>query len=756
MRLIDLKPSNRRTMRIVAAALVSGATLLLHGGCPEQPAPPPPPTVGNNFDEDTTVDTLSIATDETGTVENNAVVTVSGDATIDGTLSASTGRITLRVEGDLKINGTIRANDSSVEDLPGDTAFGQQAVGIHIVVGAGSVTLGTTAVLESNGPIVITDDDDVLTSTPTELFDNVEDVSDEELPTLVPLPPENEAFNGSADGGGAKAVQPLVQQGAAAGPIVIGGAWPPVGAPVPAGDQPVIIFQFNGMRNLMLDGWTVNGPAAPAGAGGDQSENPGDDATGQNGKNGLRLNIRNNGGPINIVNDVVLNLADGGDGGSASAVCATATGGNGAKSGNFRMTAAGGIDIMGTLTINPGRGGDGGEATVLAGEPGAGGCPGAAGEDSMATGGAGGENRKRLLVRGNVEGLANLTIGPLGGGNGGEALADACSGGDGDACCDGGPGGTANATGGKAGDALLNISGQPVSTSPVTGGAGGDAFATGGAGGNGGDCKFFDGGDGGDGGAATATGGAGGSASGGSAAIGGDGGDAIPIGGNGGAGGDSGFGDPGTGGDGGTATATAGAGGPAVTAGVPGEDIPIDGVPGPDGEALAVTLYCIPLPLFVQTEPGPIEPGPKQGPVQDTDNSTQIGSITIDFAAGQSVDYQRGEDPDHIGIGNGELDILTSSLQLESTPGVIGGLRIEPLQGNGFNQNSPLTVQALDIEGQVVGTQTFAQIPNNVGGTGDPQTLDAVFDVDDSVITFRIIAPEGTFITIVRVYLLDP
>ena len=90
------------------------------------------------------------------------------------------------------------------------------------------------------------------------------------------------------------------------------------------------------------------------------------------------------------------------------------------------------------------------------------GCPGGSGAGAPATGGAGGANRKRLFVRGSVNGLENVTIGTLSGGAGGEATATGCDRGSGSACCDGGVGGDATATGGTGGEASLNVSGLPV------------------------------------------------------------------------------------------------------------------------------------------------------------------------------------------------------------------------------------------------------------------------------------------------------
>ncbi len=702
---------------------------------------------------DRTVESLTIAGGAATAVENNAVITVTGDATIDGILFAERGLLRLVVEGNLTINGALRANDAETD--PGDDSapLAQQPFGIHIVLGDGTLNIGPNATLQSTGPIVITDDPTVLDQNANDLFEEVEDVSGDDLPTLVPLPDDG---NDNMNGVPKAKLQPTQQGGVPLPPIVVGGTWPPAGAPAPRGDRPVVIFRFMGSRPLNLDGWTVNGPAAPNGAGADRGMDAGMNANGGNGKNGMRLNIRNNGGPINIVNRVELNLANGGDGGAATAVCATARGGDGGNSGNFRMTAAGGIDISnGTLVINPGRSGHGGAATVSEGAAGGVGCPGQAGREGRAEGGDGHDNRKRLFVRGNVAGVGNIEIGDVRAGDGGPATANVCAGGDGLICCDGGPGGKGTAIGGDAGDASLNIAGLPVTTGMAIGGNGGTAEATGGEGGDGGPCKFGDGGDGGRGGDAEATGGSGGAAvnNGMGGAMSGNGGNAIATGGMGGDGGDAGLGEPGTGGAGGGAMATAGAAGPG---GMAGQATASDGLMGGNGGDITVTLFCIGL-AFVQDAPGPIPPDRYTGPVFSEDETSELGSIDVVLEPGTNVNYQRGENPPHIGIGNGALLVDVESLQLtDGLPGVVSGLRITPLQGFGFNEANPLVVEALDGNGEVIGMQAFAEIPQNFTNPSNPASIDAIFDVEVTIEAFRVVAPNGTFVTILRVYLIDP
>jgi hypothetical protein len=748
-----------------AGGIVAWALVVVLSGCPQPPGGDGDDGDGNGdngagsrtFSADTTLAGLRIAAGVTDFVENDAEITVTGDVTIDGTLRARDGRLTLRVEGNLVVTGSLEATGAAPSEESIDEPLADQSVGIFLIVGSGSVTFGPNASVSSAGPVVITDKDTLLSSTPGELYEEVESGSTDNLPTLVPLPPDSPAF--AEEQSRAKLAEPLVRQDAGEAPVTISGVWPPGGAPVP-GDRPVVIFRFSGNRPLILDDWTVNGPAAPPRDPVDQTENAGTPATGRNGRNGMRLNIRNDGGPIRIVNEVVLNLADGGNGADATTVCANATGGNGGMSGNFRMTGAGGIDISGgSLVINPGRGGNGGTATVQVGVPAADGCPGGNGASATGRGGNGADNRKRLLVRGNVEGVENVTIGPLSAGQGGPATAFSCDAGEGTPCCDGGAGGAATVIGGKGGDASLDVTGLAVVTGVVTGGNGGNADCLAGNGGNGGDCKFDDGGDGGPGGAANATGGNGGSASNtGGGSTGGNGGDAFAFGGDGGDGGNSGLGTPGSGGAGGMATATPGTGGAGSTSGQAGMEDAQDGLAGLDGGEIAVIFFCLNLVDFIESIPGTIPPGVSEGPVTDTDNETVIGSLEVEFVAGDGAQYQSSDFPvPHIGLSNGTLRIRVDSLRLEAgEAGIIGGVRIDPLGAEGLTETSPFVVRALDGMGQVVGAMSFPQLPDNFENPEAPKFVDAAFNVDESVSIVELIAPPNSFVTLIRVYLIDP
>jgi hypothetical protein len=435
------------------------------------------------------------------TIRDGAVITVEGSAAIDGTLDAEDGPLVLNVNGDLTINGTLEAIHASPPNPSPTTPLGNQSIGIRIVVG-GDLTFGSGARVNTNGHIVITDNEEQLQRTPQEIEDEVDSASGT-LPTLVPLPPDHSAFENSNPLSGARSTFPAQ----AGNPIVLSGDWNFENFP---GDTPVVVFRFGGARDLHLNDFDLTGPKGVSGGSDDQSGNPEESAQGSDGKKGMRLNIWNNSGKVKFTN-VTLNLSDGGDGGSATAKCSDATGGAGGEPGNLRTTAGGGIEVD-SLTINPGKGGNGGNATAT--------CPGhdEEGHDVTATAGNGGNNKKALYVRGNVQGVSNITIGELAAGDGGDATAVGGKGGD---CVapdkNGWSGGDATAIGGNGGDASLSLKGHSVSAGSVVGGDGGDATATGGNGGDGcdGTCPIEDPpGQGGSGGTAAATAGTGGDASG--------------------------------------------------------------------------------------------------------------------------------------------------------------------------------------------------------------------------------------------------
>ena len=711
------------------------------------------------YSMDTVLAELNITSADIVRTENGAVITVTGDVNIDGLLEATDGPLHLRVDGNLIASGTIRSVHSAPPDPDSDMAFKDQQIGIYIRV-TGLIDFAVTVQVTSDGFVVITDDDTQFDRTPRDAYDETDSASDV-LDTLVPLPPEDPVFIpqlASAD------PRPALQGGGP--PVNIRGTWPAAGAPAPRGDTPTWLFRFQGNRTLNIGPWMVNAPGAPPGDPDDQTGpgDEGDNANGDMGKPGLNLNIWNNGGPINIVAKTTLNLADGGDGGPATATCATANGGSGGKSGNFRMTAAGGINLQAGLCIVPGKSGNGGAATVNKGAAAGAGCPGGTGDGATANGGSGADNRKRVFVRGNVQGLTNVTIGGVTAGDGGAGTATACDGGPGNPCCAGGPGGTAAASGGSAGDASLNIAAPITNTGGVNGGAGGNATATGGTGGPGGKCAFGMGGMGGMGGTAAATTGSGGDAE----ALGNAGG---AMGGNAGTMANATSGMGGKGGD--TVFGTVGMGGPSggmptamsQTPGTPGGSMaatnPVDPGPGPDGMVVpGALILCVPVaPLVAEGLPtmGVLAPGPRPNyPLEDR-SGAPLGTGHLNLPVPGVFSQQN---PDHIGLQDAAVEIQIVSLSLVSTqPVEIVGLEINTLSGIGIDAANPLRVEALS-KGQVVGC---IEIPMVIDNQMNPTTpipiqldLGPFPGAQGPIDHVRIVVPAGAFVTFLPFYLIDP
>ena len=477
------------------------------------------------------VGSVSIPAGVTVTFEGEAFISVTGTTDIAGVVRSEAGKLTVQTGGELTVTGTIAlqqpAGSASLPPNLGTVPLKDQPAGLFLIV-QGGATIAQSAKLRSYGPLVITDDPTVLDRTMAQVNREADSASGN-LTTLVPLPADDPIFNKNQ----VAAAVPSAITTQALPTISLSGDWDFSGIP---GDQPTVVFRFNFPANLVMDDFELTSPAGVSAEDIDTSGDPtqtGRDVTGEDGKRGMNLNIWNNTGSITLRNTLIT-LADGGDGSSVTLTCATATGGDGAEAGNFRVAAAAGIRLRGVVIIQPGSSGDGGSATSL----GVDGC------NTVAVGGDGADNEKRLYVRGQVSGLDRLIISDLVAGDGGMAVAVAGDGANGALCNDGGAGGNATATGGDGGAASLNFSGfNQVTAGFVFGGLGGEAGALGGTGGDGGNCQPDAAGDGGLGGNAIATGGKGANASagGGAAAIDidGDGGNAAADGGFGGNGGNA-------------------------------------------------------------------------------------------------------------------------------------------------------------------------------------------------------------------------
>jgi putative cell wall-binding protein len=602
------------------------------------------------------------------TADGDADLRVSGPVTIAGALATHTGAIQVSAGGDLIVRGIVQATDEEPGGDTDDATLRDQATGV-LLTALGRLDVGGDAVLRANGPIVVTDDPTQLDRTPTQIHEETASASGDH-PTLVPLPPDDPAFTATPAATGGARIAGDVEP-----PHIVHGTTD-VSHPVPGAPR-IVLFRFRGHRDLVLEDWQLDGPQNPAQEPVEAA--PGDDAAGRDGRRGADLSIWNDAGEIRVLGVVVLRLGDGQDGQTAEVGCGTATGGDGGTSGQMRMTASQGIDVTGgTLRIIPGRAGDGGQAFAL----GTDGC------DVETTGGAGASELKRLLARGAVNGLPNVSIARLEAGWGGLGSAIAGDGADGDACAAGEAGGSAVATGGAGGPASLDVGTLPVVTDGVRGGWGGAGVARGGAGGAGGDCADGGaGGAGGMGGTATANGGDAGSALG-PGRRGGVGGDAIAFGGAGGRGGNA-CAEPrgagGAGGDGGRAEGTtgadgtpappfsgnsAGAGGdggdggdgdPPGAGGIGGEGVGDpddlgDGLDGQPGEECPIIVAV----LVIAGRHWPIEgqfsiSGPEEG--CELEHWHSFGLVHSLESEGDSA----MEDPDPEGCGHGPVEEVTQT-----------------------------------------------------------------------------------------------
>ena len=533
---------------------------------------------------DTTLNDLTVADGETYVIKDDSTLTVDGNLTVNGTMQCENGSLNVSVKGNLTVNGIL------ICEIPQELADDDLGVGISIVA-EGDVEFTKDSYVISNGHVVLAESKEGLIESQEKLDELYEEAAKDEgegprIGPFIPIsistanpkiasatekvevkpevimPSEDsivDKFKNLIIPGAQAAAQPAVDADGNPVPntVRVGGTWivgnpaapPPGGIPIPEPPKRIkrilVVYNFGG-RNMSLDDLILWGPDGKRG----NDVKAGCDITAGDGDNAFRMNVV----ASNItINKFDLHLGNGGRGGDAETDknCdpGKATGGNGGEASNFRFRAVNRINITGAMIIFPGQGGVGGTATAH-GKDGKVGCPGEKGGDAIAVGGIGGDNKKGLKVKGNVQGIDQIEINDIVGGFGGKAIARAGNGGDGNACCDGGNGGKATATGGKGGDAASK-------TARALGGDGGDVTAVGGKGGNGGDCVKNKGGNGGKGGDATGTPGAGGQ---GSAINGAEGAVDAENGGDGGNGGD------------GCPEGTGGLGGAAATPGKKGAD----------------------------------------------------------------------------------------------------------------------------------------------------------------------------------------
>ncbi|MCC7479387.1 hypothetical protein IT575_13155 [bacterium] len=711
-------------------------------------------------DADSSFDSpMAIPPGGTTEVGNCSVLTFNSDLTVEGTLSATDCDLHIIVFGKLTVNGELSMGASGPD--PGGT--GDDAYAIKVEA-HGEVEFGPDSLVNTNGNFFLVDDPAELTS-PQEAID---DTDTDQNPELYPFNfmPEPEEGPLSPKGGSSLSgysfklgqYQPArtvsnTQNGPFPCNWIVRGPWGVVPTPPPGVRRIVYKIRAN-MGQIQFIDWSITGPKGRKGS----NENA-CTATGGKGEDAFRMRIHS---PKKVTfNNVTINLGDGGDGGDATTppCCdAMATGGEGGKPGKFRFTAGEEIAIIGTMTLNPGQGGTGGSATAI-GQDGVD-CPCSDGCNAVAIGGKGGSVKFGIAIRGNVNGVGGITLGPARGGSGGAATATGGKGGNGCPCGDGCSGGDATATGGEGGAAHFgSLAG--TAGGGADGGPGGDATATAGAGGNGGPCTKFDqGGAGGPGGSATATGGTGVTGTGNGPLSTGLDGAGTATGGDGGNGGRGCLG-----GDGGAHGGASATGLPAV------ETDGADGLPGP---TVCPRLWCIPIPGICPPDGGPgPEPVPDgfsgMAPLQDMETMDIIGSVPFVWDVSQAgcVSWFEGDlnTPAHILTFNSHPNLPCavtfdfSNVTFDGTfPGIVGmelgtyqcrplmPTTSQPMMGFLDIEMIPIEMVALDL---VSVPPPFSEPP--VLQDFHSGTIDSFFDVFATVTV-----PAQWEVLTTYIYIIDP
>ncbi len=480
--------------------------VLIMGGWYFLRSSPTPNIEITTIDAHKTIDgNYSIEKNQKTILKNGATLTIAGDLDLSGTLECDGGPLAVTVKGNATINSTLLC---ARKDL-GDNDL---AAGITLIV-KGSLKFSPDATIVSNGHVQIASDESSVLKSQSDIDAVYEDTAKDSGsgPRIGPFVSANPLQNVSqkvvyravpasyADRITlipiAHAQQPSDDQGTVVPNIILSGHWyvgaggnPPPGLDIPTppkGVRKIILnFDFGAGGNVDLKNFYL---AGPSGRDGEDDIGKSCNARGTKGEDAFRMRVK----AANIsLNNFTLELGNGGKGGDAETIkdCdpGIAKGGDGGEAGNFKMTAAGSINIA-SFRIIPGSGGGGGEATAQ-GKDGVNGCPGKKGGDATATGGNGGKNKKELAADGAVAGISNVTIDRVDGGIGGLARVKPGVGGSGTGCnCAGGKGGNGTATGGTGGDASVKVIGG---TGEAYGGDGGDADSHGGTGGAGGNCPL--------------------------------------------------------------------------------------------------------------------------------------------------------------------------------------------------------------------------------------------------------------------------
>ena len=433
-----------------------------------------------NIQGDYTVDK-----DERLVLKNGAVLEVEGDLIVKGEIACEAGPLNLVVGGIVTIENKLECNRGS--ELAGDDL----GLGISVVFGSGFETAEDSKII-TNGHLQIVNDIEKLAVTKKALEDLYEEAgkdsgSGNRLGPFVPLPQDQAViseelnpFNFLIGKNLASIASFFKIKEARAFMLPIRGNIT-INTP-PKGISLIILFQSSNIEGFLFEDLNFTGP----------NGNDGDDAfgcyaEGEDGQDAMRLLAY---APKIVIDNVTLNLASGGNGGTATTPMdgcqdAVAIGGDGGKSGEFKFIASNEFIINNSFVIYPGKSGDAGDAFAY-GKNGALNEPGGT---ANASGGNSASNKKAIRSIGTIAGTENIQIGSVIGGDGGSAWALGGHGGDGDPCPKNGqPGGYAKAIAGQGAEALIYLTGTGASRTAGAvdvNGKDGSVDAVAGSGGNG-------------------------------------------------------------------------------------------------------------------------------------------------------------------------------------------------------------------------------------------------------------------------------
>lgn len=439
------------------------------------------------FEKDTTIEgNYAIPLGKEITIKNGSTLTSTGNMTIDGSLSCMGGTLSLVVTGDLRVRGTLRCALTG-EDISSNSPSG---IGLRII--ATHIIFEKSAAIETNGHVIIMDNGSKLPYSKetlnaaydetTENFEGGTQVGpfiEKDLEKSIPV----EKID-SSDSSFMKTASREETKETGVPSLELRGTWN-VGkfdSSLKNIDKLLFLIDMGEYSSITIEDLTINGGNGENG--GNDLKNS-CDARGENGANAFRVRIK--AGHIRA-NNGILNLGNGGKGGDAETLLdceeGRATGGTGGESGNIKISATTDI-IIARLHINSGIGGNGGNALAV-GRSGDNSCPSKNGGDAEAHGGNGDENKKNLVMHGQVTGIQYVEVSRVIGGTGGNAIAKPGNGGNSTSCdCSAGNGGNGKAIGGNGGNAMVSI---PLRTGEGRGGDGGNAETRGGNGGNGFNC----------------------------------------------------------------------------------------------------------------------------------------------------------------------------------------------------------------------------------------------------------------------------